>query len=437
MSSPRQDKAIPDPDQRTMVQADVPAPATKEMSSEATAPAIPLPAMPGGVPGFPYFSQPLAADEIGRFGDFRVLQKLGEGGMGLVFRAEDRVLKRTVALKIMRPEIAQKPLAAERFLREARAAAGLKSDHIITIYAVGETNGVPYLASEFLEGMNLDDWIRRQQRAVSLPHALRVVRDTLRGLASAHAKGLIHRDIKPANLWLEKGTSRIKLLDFGLTRSADSDMRLTADGAVVGTPAYMAPEQAAGKSVDIRADLFSVGTVMYTLLAGKNPFARGEVLDTLRAVCFEKLPPLSSVRPDVPKEFSDFLDRMLSKEPAGRPANAKVALQELVGIVKKLQGPGEAKPAAFTAVMPALQMMAPPAAQVADAPKAWQELTNTEGIVVRPKAPPAKAQSYRSLGKPEEPEAGPQSKVKLFAIGAAMVALAVLIGGAVFLLKGK
>jgi serine/threonine protein kinase len=426
MNTPRRESAPPDADQRTQVQGDVPAPTTRDLSADPTALSPALPALPGTVPGFPFLSAPQAPDELGRFGDYRVFAKLGEGGMGYVFRAEDQVLKRVVALKVMRLEIAQKPLAAERFLREARAAAGLKSDHIITIYQVGQANGVPYLASEFLEGTNLDDWMRRQSRPVPLTQALRMVRDTLRGLASAHEKGLIHRDIKPANLWLEQDSSRVKLLDFGLTRSADGDMRLTADGAVVGTPAYMSPEQAAGKAVDIRSDLFSVGTVLYTLLAGRNPFSRGEVLETLRAVCFETPPPIGNARKDMPPEYAAFLDRLLAKEPDQRPANAKEALRELVAIEKARQS--AAKPAAFTAVMPKLEMVAPAAAvSPPEAPKAWQELTNSEGIVVKPKAPPsAKAQSYRNLATNANP-AKPRSKLPMVVAGVVMVAVAVIV----------
>ena len=424
----RPESAQPDADQRTLVQTDPPAPVTRDLASDPTS-VSPVPALPGGVPGFPFFAPPQSPDEIGRFGDYRVFAKLGEGGMGYVFRAEDQVLKRTVALKVMRLEIAQKPLAAERFLREARAAAGLKSDHIITIYQVGQVNGVPYLASEFLEGTNLDDWMKKQGRGVPLAQAMRIVRDTLRGLASAHQKGLIHRDIKPANLWLEKGSARVKLLDFGLTRSADGDMRLTADGAVVGTPAYMSPEQAVGKPVDVRSDLFSVGTVMYTLLAGQNPFSRGEVLETLRAVCFEVPPLLSQVRPDVPTEFVSFLGRLLEKEPDRRPANAKDALRELVAIEKARQS--ASKPAAFTAVVPALEMMAPAAAPpVANATPAWQELTNSEGAVVKPKALPAiQKQSYRSLAEPKPPS---RSNLWMIVVGLVMIVVGAVVFALIF-----
>ena len=267
--TPQPERSTADTDHGTHVQSEPPK--TTDFSNDSTNPTFGSQVHGGGVPDYPFLSPPLAADEIGRLGDYRILKKLGEGGMGFVFRGEDPGLKRFIALKVMRPEVAKKPQAAERFLREGRAAAGLKSDHIITIYQVGQANGVPFLAMEFLEGLPLDEWIKGQKKPVPLPQVLRVVRDTLRGLATAHDKGLIHRDIKPANLWLEKGTSRIKLLDFGLTRGNDADMQLTQEGAVVGTPAYMAPEQASGKPVDPRADLFSVGTVMYQILPARTP----------------------------------------------------------------------------------------------------------------------------------------------------------------------
>jgi serine/threonine protein kinase len=334
MSDRRPDSIEPNPVDRTRPQTTPPQ--TQDFSIDHTNPSFgSLP--PGGVPGYPFLSPPQAPDEIGRLGEYRILAKLGEGGMGFVFRAEETALRRSVALKVMRPEVAAKAQAADRFLREGRAAAALKSDHIITIYRADSANGVPYLAMEFLEGLPLDAWIKKQTKPVPLPHALRIVKDTLRGLATAHDKGLIHRDVKPANLWIEKGNSRIKLLDFGLTRSNDADMQLTQEGAVVGTPAYMAPEQASGKPVDPRADLFSVGVLLYHLLAGKNPFARKSLMETLGAIGYEAQPPLASVRPDVPKEYSDFVDRLLAKLPAGRPAHAKAALAELTAIEKRQQ----------------------------------------------------------------------------------------------------
>ncbi len=367
------------------------------------------------MPGYPFLSPPQAADEIGRLGEYRILKKLGEGGMGFVFRAEDPGLKRFIALKVMRPEVAAKPNATDRFLREGRAAAGLKSDHIITIYQVGQANGVPFLAMEFLEGLPLDEWFKQQKKAIPLPHVLRVVRDTLRGLATAHDKGLIHRDIKPANLWLEKGTSRIKLLDFGLTRGNDADVQLTQEGAVVGTPAFMAPEQASGKPVDPRADLFSVGTVMYLLLAGKNPFARGDLMSTLGAVGFETQPPVTTVRPDVPKEYSDFLDRLLAKSPDGRPAHAKAALAELAAIEKGLQDGNRTLAPSLVAV----PLSAP-------APPVWDEITDTDT-----EPPPARPTRSKDAGPSK-----PTTNRKLL-YGGGLFGLLAVLGGIVIIITNK
>lgn len=412
MTHPRPENSESDREGRTRVQTSTPQ--TLEFSNDTTNPTFGLPLPGGGVAGFPFLSPPLAADEIGRLGDYRILKKLGEGGMGFVFRAEDPVLKRFVALKVMRPEVAAKPQAAERFLREGRAAAGLKSDHIITIYSVGEANGVPFLAMEFLEGLPLDAWIKAQKKAVPLTHALRVVRDTLRGLATAHDKGLIHRDIKPANLWLEKGTSRIKLLDFGLTRGNQGDEQLTQEGAVVGTPAYMAPEQAGGKPVDPRADLFSVGTVMYQLLAGKNPFTRSSVMETLGAIGYEVAPPVASVRPDVPKQYSDFLDRLLAKKPEGRPANAKAALAELAAIEKQLQENTQATSAAVGVPFVAVPL-------VESTPQVWDEITEQDDAPIR----------TRAVVPPKPPSS------KKLLLGGGLFALFVVLGGIIILITNK
>ena len=372
------------------------------------------------VPGYPFLSQPQASGEIGRLGDYRVLAKLGEGGMGFVFRAEDPALKRFVALKVMRPEVAAKPLAADRFLREGRAAAGLKSDHIITIYQVGQANGAPFIAMEYLEGIALDEWMKQQKKAVPVPHVLRVVRDTLRGLATAHDKGLIHRDIKPANLWIEKGTARVKVLDFGLTRGTDGNDQMTADGAVVGTPAYMAPEQAAGKPVDPRADLFSVGTVMYQLFLGINPFVRSNMMATMGAVSFDVQPPVVSLRPEVPQAYSDYLDRLLAKDPAGRPANAKAALAELAAIEKSLQD--TAKTLASSSNLPVVSMMAPAAAPVAA--QIWGDITDADDTVVR-----------TSMSDPETPRKPPSNKLL---IGSGLFAFfALILGGIVIIITNK
>lgn len=262
---------------------------------------------------------------LGTLGKYRVVEKLGEGGMGFVFRGEDPKLGRSVALKVMRPDILARPLALDRFIRESRSAAAVTDPHVVIIFDFGEHNGLPFLAMELLAGQTLDGWLRDNGTAQP-DAALAIARDVLRGLAAVHAHGLVHRDIKPSNLWIDP-SGRVKVLDFGLTRGTDTD--LSAEGAVMGTPAYMSPEQAGGKPVDARSDLFSVGTVLYRMLTGSNPFARAETLPTLLAVATDEPLALSKAAPWVPPPFAAFVHKLLSKNPVGRPKDARAALTEL------------------------------------------------------------------------------------------------------------
>jgi hypothetical protein len=274
---------------------------------------------------------PEAPDEIGRLGDFRILKALGAGGMGVVFRAEDTRLKRPVALKVMRPLLAAHPTARERFLREARAAAAVKHDHVAVIYEVGEGRGVPFLAMELLEGESLEDRLKRDGR-LPLPEALRVGRETAEALAAAHERGLIHRDVKPANVWQEAPHGRTKVLDFGLARAASGDERLTQSGAVVGTPAYMAPEQARGEAVDARADLFSLGCVLYRAATGEPPFRGADAMSLLLAVTTQRPRPPRERNPAVPPALNALILRLLARDPAGRPASARQVVEALADV---------------------------------------------------------------------------------------------------------
>ena len=232
---------------------------------------------------------PRGPDEIGYLGSYRILKVLGMGGMGVVFQAQDPTLGRIVALKGMLPSVAAKAANRERFLREARATAGLRHDHIVVVHTVGEDRGFPYLVMEFLEGESLEDRLTRERR-LPLDEILRIGLEIASGLAAAHAAGLVHRDVKPANIWLQCPAGRVKILDFGLARATADDTRLTLSGIILGTPAYMAPEQARGHAVDSRTDLFSLGTVLYRLCAGELPFKGDNTLAILTALAVEKPP---------------------------------------------------------------------------------------------------------------------------------------------------
>src|SRR5262245_58250621 len=220
-----------------------------------------------GEESLPILKPALQGDELGRLADFRVLQLVGQGGMGIVFRAEDTRLGRVVALKIMQPQLASDTKVRQRFMREARAMAALKSDHVVTVYEVGVANDLPFLAMEFLEGEALDS-LQKKVGRLPLLQVVRIGKEAAHGLAAVQARRLVHRDIKPSNLWLEAPTGRVKILDFGLAHLNSEARQVSQLGLIVGTPAFMAPEQARGGPVDCRADLFSLGCVLYWLCTG-------------------------------------------------------------------------------------------------------------------------------------------------------------------------
>jgi serine/threonine protein kinase len=273
---------------------------------------------------FPYLSPPERSDELGRLAGYRILRLLGQGGMGQVFVAEDMALLRQVALKVMRPLIAADASARERFLREGQAAAALRSPQVVTLYHVGEINGLPYLVMELLQGQSLDQWLQTQTGPATEAVVVKVARDVLLGLQAAHEQGLIHRDIKPANLWLERQPPGVKLLDFGLTRSVAAP-HLTHTGMVMGTPAYMPFEQANAQPLDARSDLYSLGAVLYRMIMGRPPFERETTMATLLALAIDEPPPLVGVSPGL----TAFLSRLMARNPDNRPASAAQALQEL------------------------------------------------------------------------------------------------------------
>jgi len=270
-----------------------------------------------------------APDEIGRLGRYRMLNVIGAGGMGVVFRAEDPSLERIVAVKALLPHLAASDLARQRFLREAKSAAGIVHDHIVPIYEVGEDRGIPFLAMPFLEGEPLDKRLPRIGGPLDPLELLRIAREIATGLAAIHARGLVHRDIKPANVWLEAESGRVKILDFGLARAVRPDAQLTHDGAVVGSPAFMAPEQASRRPVDARADLFSLGCLMYLLATGKLPFEGDDALATMLAVTTAEPTAPGELNPDLPAEIEELIGGLLAKNPEDRPASARVVIERI------------------------------------------------------------------------------------------------------------
>ncbi len=279
----------------------------------------------------PSFGPRKSPDEIGTLGPYRVVRELGRGGMGAVYLGFDERLKRKVALKVMLPKYAAVASSKNRFLREARAAAGITHDHIVTIYEADEYDGTPLMAMQLLQGYPLDVYLKKHPR-LSLGELLRIGREMALGLAAAHSVGLIHRDIKPGNIWLEAPNGRVKILDFGLAKPTEDQKvegELTATGVIVGTPAYMPPEQARGAKADFRADLFSLGVVLYRLATGTMPFHGDTMMAMLAAVIADDPPPVRELNPDIPEPLAKLIHELLEKKPQNRPKSADEVAERL------------------------------------------------------------------------------------------------------------
>jgi serine/threonine-protein kinase len=256
---------------------------------------------------------------------YEVENVIGRGAMGVVYRAFDPRLSRYAAIKMLTPERVVSSEARERFMREARAAASIRHENVITIYAVDEVNGLPCLIMEFLEGASLQDHLD-DAGALPIADVLHCARQIAAGLAAAHRRGVVHRDIKPANILVEKATTRVAITDFGLARVLD-DTRLSLAGALIGTPQFMAPEQFEGASVDHRADLFGFGSVLYSLCAGRTPFSGDSLSALMRQVCDSRPTPLRAVRPEAPRWLEEMINRLHAKQPASRIQSADEVLQ--------------------------------------------------------------------------------------------------------------
>ncbi len=265
---------------------------------------------------------------LGRLGEYQVLDVLGRGGMGVVLKAFDPALDRMVALKVLSPSLAASGAARHRFAREARAAAAVVHEHVVAIYAVSSWRGLPYLVMQYISGRSLQERIDRDG-PLAVEEVLRIGVQTAAGLAAAHAHGLVHRDVKPSNILLENGVERVKLTDFGLARAAD-DASLTQSGVLAGTPQYMAPEQAQGEGIDHRADLFSLGSVLYAMCAGRPPFRAETTMAVIRRVCDERPRSLREVNPDVPVWLAAIVAKLHAKNPARRFQSA-TEVAELLG----------------------------------------------------------------------------------------------------------
>lgn len=258
---------------------------------------------------------------VGRFGGYEIAGIIGRGGMGVVLKGLDVALNRYVAIKALAPHLATSAAARLRFAREARAAAAVVHENVIAIHAVSEASGLPYLVMPYIRGTSLQKRLDAQGRLTTI-EILRIGMQAAAGLAAAHAQGLVHRDIKPGNILLEDGIERLTITDFGLARAAD-DASLTRSGVIAGTPQFMSPEQARGDSIDRRSDLFSLGSVLYSLCAGHPPFRAETSYGVLRRITDDVPRPIREINPEIPEWLSAIIDRLLAKKPDDRYSSAE------------------------------------------------------------------------------------------------------------------
>ena len=269
-----------------------------------------------------------------RLGPYDVAALIGEGGMGKVYRAIDSRLGRAVALKVIAPDMAAAPERLERFRREAKALAALDHPNLVTVFSVEEHDGVHFLTMQLVEGQSLDRLI--PDGGLTIDRIVQIGSAVADAIAAAHDKGIVHRDLKPANVMVAND-GRVKVLDFGLAKETrtslpvDATMTRTQDGVVVGTPAYMSPEQITGRAVDHRTDIFSLGVMIYEMACGCRPFGGASSAELTSAILRDPPAPVSERRADLPAALTRLIRRCLEKDPRDRIQTARDVVNELLG----------------------------------------------------------------------------------------------------------
>ncbi|OWK46873.1 serine/threonine-protein kinase [Fimbriiglobus ruber] len=300
---------------------------------------------------------PAAPDLTGRtVGEYQVLRKLGQGGMGQVYLARQLSLKREVALKILNRELSENPTALKRFQAEAEAVARVTHANIVQVYAVGEHDGLRFMALEYIDGRNLRDYLERKGPP-DLPVALSIMKQVAAALQRASELGIVHRDIKPENILITRKVE-VKVADFGLSRyfAAETEGRalnLTQSGMTLGTPLYMSPEQVQGRTVDHRSDIYSFGITCYHLLAGHPPFRGVTAFDVAVRHVQDNAEPLKAIRPDLPAGLCDVVHKMMAKKENDRYQTARDVIRDLARVQK-------GQPASAAAVPAAISLMSAP-----------------------------------------------------------------------------
>lgn len=273
---------------------------------------------------------PRLNDLTGRtLGDFQLIRRLGQGGMGQVYLARQLSLKRQVAVKILRTDLAANMTALQRFQAEAEAVAQLTHANIVQVYAIDQADGLHYMALEYVEGRNLRDYLTRKGPPEP-PIAINIMRQVAAALQRAHEQGFVHRDVKPENILLTR-KGEVKVADFGLSRcfAGEQPLNITQSGVTMGTPLYMSPEQVQGKTVDPRSDIYSFGVTCYHMLAGEPPFKGQTPFEVALQHVQNEPVPLADIRPDLPAELCVIVARMMAKKPEDRYQTAREVLRDL------------------------------------------------------------------------------------------------------------
>jgi serine/threonine protein kinase len=277
----------------------------------------------------------MAEPKISSIGKYRIIELVGEGAMGVVYRAIDPILERTVAIKVMNDSIARQDDLRKRFLHEAQAAGSLQHPNVVCIYDLGEADGHLFIAMEFVQGVDLERLIELGE-PLSLQAKLDIIIDVLTGLAFAHKRGIVHRDIKPANIRVAED-GRAKIMDFGVAHLASSSM--TSTGSILGTPTFMAPEQITEGKTSPATDIFAVGGVLYQILTLMKPFDAPTLQNLFFKIITEKPRPVTELMPGLPPALDRIVHKAMAKEPSDRYSNALEMANDLTNVRSKLSGP--------------------------------------------------------------------------------------------------
>jgi serine/threonine-protein kinase len=371
----------------------------------------------------------MAVMNLDRIGKYRVVDRIGHGAMGEVFKAHDPFLNRYVALKTISPALAGDPEFRQRFQREAQSAAQLSHPNIVTIYDFGNDDaGLTYMAMELLEGVDLREAIRRRSLGTLLQR-LDVMEQICDGLAFAHGRGVVHRDLKPGNIHLQP-TGQVKILDFGLARLTSSEM--TKTGTVMGTPHYMSPEQVRGQKADARSDVFSLGAVFYELLANQRPFDGRTVSEVLQSIVERDAPPLRSRAPGTPEALAGIVERALARDATQRFADAGEMGRALARAREALAGETLVAPPALEATI--VQTPGETIVRPATAGSAALDPRRRSGVARRSELPGTVRPDPTVAA--DATELGPPPSRTLLVAGSAL-ALAVVAGGGWLWLRSR